>query len=74
MEIATNSIVKNGSREMRGRTLGDYAIIRRIGGGLLLRFSRETNALGRKTRAFPNVVKIYEVVHVVDFSFLYNQS
>ena len=48
MESATNSVVKNDRRELCGKTLGDYAIIRWIGGGATSDvFLAKQNSLGR---------------------------
>ena len=48
MESATNSNIKNDRRELCGKTLGDYAIIRRIGGGATSDvFLAKQNSLGR---------------------------
>ena len=48
MESATNSNIKNDRRELCGKTLGDYTVIRRIGGGATSDvFLAKQNSLGR---------------------------
>ncbi len=48
MESAANSLIKNDRRELCGKTLGDYTVIRRIGGGATSDvFLAKQNSLGR---------------------------